>query len=71
MSAPRLHEQAWPDALIYERGGLEPAVLDSLRAMGYTLHEVPHLANANAVMRVGSGWAGMVEPRATGGAVGY
>lgn len=71
MSAPRLHEQAWPDELTYERGGLTDAVLDSLRAMGYTLHATGHLANANAVMRVDGGWAGMVEPRSTGGAVGF
>lgn len=71
MAAPRLHEQAWPDRLEYERGGLTDAVVDSLRAMGYTMHAIPHLANANAVMRVGSGWVGVVEPRATGGAAGF
>ncbi len=71
MSAPRIHQQAWPDKLIYEKGGLIPAVADSLKAMGYDLSEVGHLANANAVMRVAGGWEGMVEPRATGGARGY
>jgi gamma-glutamyltranspeptidase/glutathione hydrolase len=71
MKAPRLHEQTWPDALLYERGGLSPAVVDSLTAMGYHLRTVGGLANSNAVMRVGQGWEGMVEPRASGGAVGY
>ena len=71
MSAPRIHQQAWPDKLIYEKGGLLPAVADSLTAMGYDLSAVEHLANANAVMRVAGGWEGMVEPRATGGARGY
>ncbi|HEX8715542.1 MAG TPA: gamma-glutamyltransferase [Gemmatimonadaceae bacterium] len=71
MSAPRIHQQAWPDKLIYEKGGLIPAVADSLTAMGYELYPVGHLANSNAVMRVAGGWAGMVEPRATGGARGY
>lgn len=71
MSAPRLHEQAWPDRLTYEQGGLYPGVADSLRAMGYELSPVGHLANANAVMRVPGGWAGMHEPRSSGGAVGY
>ncbi|MHB1861457.1 MAG: gamma-glutamyltransferase [Gemmatimonadaceae bacterium] len=71
MSAPRIHQQAWPDKLVYETGGLIPAVADSLQAMGYELAPVAHLANANAVLRVGGGWEGMVEPRATGGAVGY
>ncbi len=71
MSAPRIHQQGWPDKLIYEEGGLEPAVVDSLKAMGYDMSPVRHLANANSVMRVVGGWQGMVEPRATGGAVGY
>jgi gamma-glutamyltranspeptidase / glutathione hydrolase len=71
MSAPRIHQQAWPDRLTYEAGGLGPAVVDSLTAMGYELSPVRHLANANSVMRVANGWQGMVEPRSTGGAVGY
>jgi len=71
MAAPRIHQQAWPDKIIYEEGGLTPAVQDSLKAMGYDLMAIPHLANANAVMRVANGWAGVVEPRATGGAAGY
>lgn len=71
MSAPRLHEQAWPDALIYEMGGIAPAVADSLRAMGYLLQPTEHLANSNDILRVPGGWSGMVEPRATGGAIGY
>lgn len=71
MSAPRLHEQAWPDRLTYENGGMPAAVADSLRAMGYELSTVPHLANANSIMRVRGGWVGMSEPRATGAAIGY
>ena len=71
MSAPRIHQQAWPDVVLYEKGGLLPAVADSLTAMGYELTTVGHLANSNAVMRVPSGWEGMVEPRSTGGARGY
>ena len=34
MSAPRIHHQALPDELRYERGGFSPAVLDSLSADG-------------------------------------
>ena len=71
MKAPRLHEQAWPDGLEYERGGLTQAVIDSLAAMGYRVRAVGGLANANAVMRVGGGWQGMSEPRSAGAAVGY
>ncbi|HKT06869.1 MAG TPA: gamma-glutamyltransferase [Gemmatimonadaceae bacterium] len=71
MKAPRMHEQAWPDGLEYERGGLSEAVVDSLTAMGYTMRAVRGLANANAVMRVGDVWQGMSEPRSAGAAVGY
>ncbi|HEU4641621.1 MAG TPA: gamma-glutamyltransferase [Gemmatimonadaceae bacterium] len=71
MAAPRLHEQTWPDVLYYERGGLTSAAMDSLRAMGYELRERGAIANANAVMRVAGGWAGVVEPRSSGGAVGF
>ena len=71
MKAPRMHEQAWPDGLVYERGGLSQAVVDSLTAMGYTMRTVHGLANANAVMRVGDAWQGMSEPRSSGAAVGY
>jgi gamma-glutamyltranspeptidase/glutathione hydrolase len=71
LNAPRLHHQALPDSLRYERGGLTTAVEDSLRAMGYGLAPSAFLANVNAVMRVPGGWAGMVEPRRGGRAVGY
>jgi gamma-glutamyltranspeptidase/glutathione hydrolase len=71
MSAPRVHEQTWPDELQYERGGIAPAVADSLRAMGYKLREVGNLANSNDILRVKGGWNGMVEPRSSGGAAGY
>ncbi len=71
MSAPRIHEQTWPDELIYEKGGIVPAVADSLTRLGYKLHAIGHLANSNDILRVAGGWNGMVEPRSTGGAVGY
>ncbi|HET7632062.1 MAG TPA: gamma-glutamyltransferase [Gemmatimonadaceae bacterium] len=71
MSAPRIHQQAWPDRVDYEKDGLTQAVLDSLSAMGYEMHDVGHLANANGVMRVPGGWVGMFEPRSHGGARGY
>jgi len=71
MRAPRLHHQALPDTLRYERGGLTSTVVDSLVAMGHAVAPSGPLANANAVMRVHGGYAGMSEPRASGGAVGY
>ena len=72
MFAPRMHDQAWPDALTYERGGLSQSAVDSLTAMGHKLHAISALTNVNAVMRGPDGrWVGVYEPRSTGGAVGY
>jgi gamma-glutamyltranspeptidase/glutathione hydrolase len=71
MAAPRMHHQAWPDSILYEADGFAPAVADSLRAMGHGLVTRRSLTNVNAVMRAPGGWHGVVEPRASGGAVGY
>jgi gamma-glutamyltranspeptidase/glutathione hydrolase len=71
MSAPRIHHQAWPDSIRYERGGLTPAAMDTLRAMGHGLSAYGSVGNANALMRVQGGYEGVSEPRASGGAVGY
>jgi gamma-glutamyltranspeptidase/glutathione hydrolase len=71
MRAPRLHHQALPDSLSYERGGLSPSAADSLRTMGHALRPLGSLVNVNAVMRVRGGWEGVNEPRGTGAAVGY
>jgi gamma-glutamyltranspeptidase/glutathione hydrolase len=39
LAAPRLHHQHLPDALQFERGGLEPDVVAALAAMGHTVTE--------------------------------
>lgn len=70
MRAPRIHHQALPDSLTYEIGGIAPAVLDSLRAMGHALRPLRALVNVNAIMRVPGGWEGVPEPRRSGGASG-
>ncbi|WP_284350672.1 gamma-glutamyltransferase [Roseisolibacter agri] len=71
MRAPRLHHQARPDSIAYERNGLTPAALDSLKAMGHGLEQRGSMVNVNAVMRVRGGWEGVSEPRSVGAAVGY
>jgi gamma-glutamyltranspeptidase / glutathione hydrolase len=71
LAAPRIHHQALPDQLRYERNGLAEAVRDSLAAMGYVLAEGGAAGTCTAVMRVPGGFAGGVDPRATGGAAGY
>src|SRR6266568_1822217 len=39
VGAPRVHQQALPDVIAYERGGLAQGTLDGLHAMGYRLRE--------------------------------
>jgi gamma-glutamyltranspeptidase/glutathione hydrolase len=70
MSAPRFHHQALPDTVRYERGGFATALVDSLRAMGHGLATYPSPGLVIAIMRVGGGWEGMVDPRSAGGAAG-
>jgi gamma-glutamyltranspeptidase/glutathione hydrolase len=71
MRAPRLHHQSLPDVLRWESGGLAPAVADSLRAMGHELQSVGSITTINAIMRAGTGWHGVPEPRFLRGAAGY
>jgi gamma-glutamyltranspeptidase/glutathione hydrolase len=71
MSAPRIHHQALPDSLRFERRGLRQGTIDSLTAMGYAVGPVGSVAQAHAVMRVRGGWQGFVDPRGSGSAVGY
>jgi gamma-glutamyltranspeptidase/glutathione hydrolase len=71
VSAPRIHHQSLPDSLMYERGGLSTAVLDSLRAMGYGLEPIGGVGLINAIMRVRGGYEGMSDPRSSGRPVGY
>jgi gamma-glutamyltranspeptidase / glutathione hydrolase len=66
MRAPRMHHQALPDTLRFEAEGLAPAVVDSLKAMGWGIVSTGSVANVNAVMRVQGGWVGVTEPRDRG-----
>jgi gamma-glutamyltranspeptidase / glutathione hydrolase len=71
VSAPRIHHQALPDSLMFERGGLSAAVQDSLRAMGYGLEPIGGVGLINAIMHVRGGYEGMSDPRSSGRPVGY
>ena len=72
VAAPRIHHQALPDIIGYERNGLLPAVVDSLKAMG---HEVRmrggYSGDIAAIQRVGGRWVGVPDPRRGGGAAGW
>lgn len=71
VSAPRIHHQALPDSLMFERNGLWPAVQDSLKRMGYGLEPISGVGLINAIMKVRGGYEGMPDPRSSGRAVGY
>ena len=71
MTAPRLHHQALPDSLRIERNGVEPAVMDSLRAMGYAVGWTGGIGLVNAIMKVRGGYEGMSDPRSSGQPVGW
>jgi gamma-glutamyltranspeptidase/glutathione hydrolase len=71
VSAPRIHHQALPDSLQYERNGLAATVLDSLKQMGYGVAPVSGVGLINAIMRVRGGYEGMSDPRSSGRPVGY
>ncbi|MDB4882900.1 MAG: hypothetical protein JWL95_1666, partial [Gemmatimonadetes bacterium] len=71
MSAPRLHHQALPDTLRFERNGITPATADSLRLMGYNVMVGQSVGRVNALMRVKGGFEGVSDPRGSGRAIGY
>ncbi len=71
MSAPRLHHQALPESLVLETNALTPPVLDSLRRMGYGIISNRAIGLVNAVMRVGTHYEGVSDPRSSGQPIGY
>jgi gamma-glutamyltranspeptidase/glutathione hydrolase len=71
VEAPRIHQQALPDVIVYERGGLSRAVVDSLTAMGYSMKERGYWGDIAAIARTPAGWVGVADPRRGGGAAGY
>jgi gamma-glutamyltranspeptidase/glutathione hydrolase len=67
ISSPRFHMQHLPDEVMYEESGLLPETKSKLEAMGYTMKERGHLADAPGIGREGTEWVGVAEPRRTGG----
>ncbi len=72
IAAPRIHHQALPDEIAYERGGLQPAVVADLVRRGHRLEERRGFSGEVAgIMRTADGWVGVSDPRSGGGSVGY
>jgi gamma-glutamyltranspeptidase/glutathione hydrolase len=70
LGAPRIHDQALPDRIEYEKGGVGADVVAALEQMGYKT-QPGGTGTLTAIRRVAGGWEGMVDPRATGLAAGY
>ncbi len=66
VSAPRFHMQHLPDEVAFEKDGLKDETRAKLQAMGYTMKERGHLADAPAIGHLGSDWLGAAEPRRVG-----
>ena len=71
--APRVHHQHLPDRIDYEPGGLSPAVVAELEAMGHSVREDTGLAgDVQAILRLPNGsLAGQSDPRRGGVPAGY
>lgn len=67
VSAPRFHMQHLPDEVVFEKNGVTESSRRRLEAMGYTMKERGHLADAPAIGRERSEWIGAAEPRRPGG----
>ncbi|HYC52215.1 MAG TPA: gamma-glutamyltransferase [Gemmatimonadaceae bacterium] len=71
INAPRIHHQALPDTIRYERNGFTRAFLDSLGALGYGTAEIGNIGSVNGIMRSGDHWVGYSDPRSGGRPAGY
>lgn len=69
---PRLHHQHLPDTLRFERGGLAPATVASLRAMGHAVAEREgYQGDVQSIVVMPDGTLhGVADPRRGGAAVG-
>ncbi|CAN98724.1 MULTISPECIES: gamma-glutamyltransferase [Sorangium] len=66
VNAPRFHHQDYPDKLFVEQGGFPDELRSALGAMGHTLDDRGHIADAPSIGREGAAFAGAREPRRPG-----
>ncbi len=74
VGAPRIHQQALPDILEYEKGGVPGAVVKALEAKGWKTRPAG-TGSLTAIKRTREGnrpmWEGLFDPRKHGLAEGY
>ncbi|HTT66491.1 MAG TPA: gamma-glutamyltransferase [Gemmatimonadales bacterium] len=72
IAAPRIHHQAQPDSVYWERGGLTADQRRVLAAMGYRFRARPlFIGDVNTVLVTPQGLQGLADPRRGGGAAGW
>jgi gamma-glutamyltranspeptidase/glutathione hydrolase len=74
VAAPRVHHQALPDVIFYEKDGLSDSTAGALVAMGHQLEMRRGLGLSGivaAIQKTAGGWVGVADPRYAGGALGY
>jgi gamma-glutamyltranspeptidase/glutathione hydrolase len=71
VAAPRMHHQALPDQIRYERGGFLDGTLTTLERMGHELDARGKSGDIEAIIRTPDGWRGVSDPRLGGGGAGY
>jgi gamma-glutamyltranspeptidase / glutathione hydrolase len=69
--APRIHHQHLPDALQYERDGLDSGVISQLEAMAHTVEPRGAVGTAPSILRRNGVWTGVPDPRTGGSALGF
>ena len=72
VAAPRIHHQALPDVIHYERDGLSEATVRALEMMGHRMEMRRGMSGiVAAIQHTAGGWIGVADPRYAGGALGY
>ena len=73
IDAPRVHQQWYPDEVLFEPYGMSPDTLNVLRMYGHTFAEKPgYIASATGIMIDSQGVRlGAIDSRSDGTAIGY
>jgi gamma-glutamyltranspeptidase / glutathione hydrolase len=72
VNVPRVHHQHLPDVLYFEAGGLPPAPVDALEALGHNVQARPgYIGNAPTIAWFDSAWHAVPDPRQGGSAGGH